>query len=366
MEAFISALALTKRPSGANNRFASLYEEMFRTNKEHSFNVNVKTEFLKNMPSLEKYPNVNVHSISLSDTQRAKRVFYSMYYSPRKSFGFPPDVFDQLSFPAVGRRGRKNFILVHDIRRLEYVAHHSAELFRLFYKAQFKMVDCVITVSETMASKLRHFFPELEIVSIYNPMVQMPNTGGEDFDLRDISSDFMDGYAITIGHLERRKNLLTLLRALQILKLRSIQLPLVIVGKDSGIKNELLSEVQRLGLDRQVRFLDGISDASKFKLLKKAKVLIQPSMYEGFGIPLLEGMQVGVPLIASDIPVFHEVCGNCATYFEVTSEESLACSIEVVLSRAPNIYCSDESLRRQLSRFDRSALAKKLSKLYFT
>ena len=108
---------------------------------------------------------------------------------------------------------------------------------------------------------------------------------------------------------------------------------LYIVGK----QNHVFS--QQNGLDEElpnVRFLGRVSDENLRQLYNQAVCFIFPSIYEGFGLPLLEAMTCGCPVLASDIPVFREVCGDAAIYFDPYDETSIRDSIERFLKMDDN------------------------------
>lgn len=130
-------------------------------------------------------------------------------------------------------------------------------------------------------------------------------------------------YFLYVGNIKPNKNLILLLKALDRVKNR---LPhrVVLAGRMRGFSSNdepVLRHAQSMG-DR-VRFTDEISDTELISLYAGAAALVLPSLYEGFGLPLLEAMQLGCPCISSNAASLPEIGGDAALYFDPHSVESL-------------------------------------------
>jgi glycosyltransferase involved in cell wall biosynthesis len=130
---------------------------------------------------------------------------------------------------------------------------------------------------------------------------------------------------LVVGTLEPRKGHAKTLSAFEQLWREGLDINLVFVGK-SGWLVEALVEKLRVHpeLGRHFFWLTGVSDEFLEKIYAAANCLIAPSEGEGFGLPLIEAAQHGLPIIASDIPVFREVAGDHATYFRGKTPEAMA------------------------------------------
>lgn len=134
-----------------------------------------------------------------------------------------------------------------------------------------------------------------------------------------------------VGSLYPHKNLTVVLQALE-------QLPdwqLQVVGARSVFLEKTRQEVSKRGIQQQVAFLGKVSDQELAQSYKSATAVIQPSLSEGFGLTGLEALALGTPLIASDIPVFHEVYQDAAAYFDPRSAESLRARLETFDAKNP-------------------------------
>lgn len=149
-------------------------------------------------------------------------------------------------------------------------------------------------------------------------------------------------YVLAIGTIERRKNLPTLVRAFGAIAPDQHDLRLVIAGGDGDDRPALDSAVARLepAVARRVVLAGRVDQPAKGWLLRHAEVLAYPSLDEGFGFPLLDAMQVGVPIVASDAGSIPEVAGAAALLSAPDDVDALAANLVAALT--------DDALRERL------------------
>ena len=136
-------------------------------------------------------------------------------------------------------------------------------------------------------------------------------------------------YILYLGSRDPYKNFPTLLKAYQYWKWRD-NFKLAVVGYPwSEAEQHLLVEI---GLDERVHLLKWVDDEHLCRLYNRAAAFIYPSLYEGFGIPLLEAMACGCPLVASDIPSTREIAGDIPIYFDPQDVGSLIAALEDAVS----------------------------------
>ncbi len=140
-------------------------------------------------------------------------------------------------------------------------------------------------------------------------------------------------YLLTVGTLEPRKNHVTLFRAISFLE-RDLDIPLVVAGRPGWETEPILASAEPLVRAGRVRLLDYVPDEALPGLYAGASVVIYPSWYEGFGLPVLEALAAGRPVVASTAPALREVGGDCATYVEPADAEALAAAILRALNPA--------------------------------
>jgi glycosyltransferase involved in cell wall biosynthesis len=140
-------------------------------------------------------------------------------------------------------------------------------------------------------------------------------------------------YLLYIGALKPHKNVPTLIRAFALLRgRRRLEQQLLIVGDDPKWKKGLVSLCSQLGIAGHVSFIPHAAHAILPQVYAGADLMVMPSFIEGFGLPVLEAMACGTPVVCSRAASLPEVAGDAAEYFEPTSVEDLAAAMEGVLS----------------------------------
>lgn len=150
----------------------------------------------------------------------------------------------------------------------------------------------------------------------------------------NISSDFI----LFVGTIQPRKNLQRLIEAFS--KISKKNIILVIVGKKGWQYEEILEAPQNFGVSDRVKFLDFVPDEDLTALYKEAACFVLPSLYEGFGLPILEAMKYGCPVITSNVSSMPEASGDAALYVNPEDVDDIADKIEKLIS--------DEKLRSDL------------------
>jgi glycosyltransferase involved in cell wall biosynthesis len=151
-------------------------------------------------------------------------------------------------------------------------------------------------------------------------------------------------YLLTVGTIEPRKNHLNLFAALDQVPLES-QLPLVVVGRVGWSAAEIMSAAKDRQLAGQVILLDYLADEHLPGLYAGAAALVYPSWYEGFGLPVLEGLAAGIPVIASDVPAHREIAGDQAIF--VPPHEPAAIAMALISVAGTLSSESERGARRQ-------------------
>lgn len=135
-------------------------------------------------------------------------------------------------------------------------------------------------------------------------------------------------YLLFVGAIEPRKNIATILQAL---RAAHIDLPLVVVGKETKYSAELIDLAHNLQLSSQVIFRNNVTTPDLPALYQMAEIFIYPSIFEGFGIPILEALCSKTPVISSRGSCFEETGGPCSVYVDPTDEEEMGASITQIL-----------------------------------
>lgn len=151
-----------------------------------------------------------------------------------------------------------------------------------------------------------------------------------------------DQIILYVGVLEPRKNLPTLVRAFKSLVDRGVPHSLVLTGRRGWMHAELFQVVEDLGLRGRVIFLGYVPDEDLPLLYNAADLFVYPSLYEGFGLPVLEAMSCGVPVITSNVSSMPEIAGDTGILVNPHDADALADAMQLVLT--------DRALRDKLAR----------------
>lgn len=224
--------------------------------------------------------------------------------------------------PLAGKRG---VVTVHDLTFIHHpeLCHPAVRDYAKTLPLVLRSCGAVITPSETVRGDfLEHFeFPEEAVVVAHHGVhhwVKNPNPNDP-----GIEGD----YVLFVGGQEPRKNLIKLIRALTEVRVR-----LVLVGPDGKDTENIRSEVARLKLQDSVTFAGAIPDRQLAALLAGARVFVFPSIDEGFGMPALEAMSAGVPVVAARAGALPEILGTAAFWCDPSDESSIASAIEQAIT----------------------------------
>lgn len=138
-------------------------------------------------------------------------------------------------------------------------------------------------------------------------------------------------FILFVGTLQPRKNIEGLIHAFSKVKEKNPDLQLVIIGRKGWLYDEILAAPQKYGVEKDVKFLDFVKDEELPTFYKNAVCFVLPSLYEGFGLPVLEAMKYGCPVITSNISSMPEAGGDAALYVNPDNIEDIAEKIEKVV-----------------------------------
>ncbi|MFQ5736861.1 MAG: glycosyltransferase family 4 protein [Thermodesulfobacteriota bacterium] len=203
-------------------------------------------------------------------------------------------------------------------------------------KDAVKYADAIIAISEhTKADLVRLFDAPPELITV----TQLA-AGSEYHPVRDAGLlkaardkyDLPESYILFVGSLEPRKNVKTLLKAYAMMrKAFREEFPLVIAGGKGWMNSEIPGMVEELGIEGSVTFAGYIDSADIAAVYSGASVFVYPSLYEGFGLPILEAMSCGTPVITSNVSSMPEVAGDAAELVTPTDAQGLASALEGML-----------------------------------
>jgi len=219
---------------------------------------------------------------------------------------------------------QNTIVTVHDLIPLTAYWDGSkakASFFRSLVSRAVRKAYRIIAVSETTKSQLVTMFPQSKdkTVVIYESYEERLVRIASALDKGLVNGS----YFLYVGNRKRHKNLGRVIEALSRISDKSIKF--VIAGqKDGAGPDEIERQAKELNLEHRVLFFVNPSDEVLASLYKEAQFLIQPSLVEGFGLPPLEALSLGTPVLLSDIPIFREIYEDAAEYFDPFSVEDIA------------------------------------------
>lgn len=265
-------------------------------------------------------------------------------------------------------------VTIHDVsfeRHPEFFGASEGLRLRLTVRRAVKAARRIITVSEFSKAEIVSFLrvPEQKVKVIYNGVGpefgRTRNSCEVDACLERYS--IQRPYLLAVGNVSRRKNQLMMMRAFALWVKRNADTGhrLVIAGKRQDHIQDLFAEAGRLGLDkRQLSILGYVPERDLPRLYAGADLLLNTSLYEGFGLPLIEAMRCGVPVIASNASCFPEIAGDAALLVDPVNPQEIAEAIEDLIG---NKALRDDLIGRGLRRaeaFRWDSAARQTLKLY--
>jgi glycosyltransferase involved in cell wall biosynthesis len=246
-------------------------------------------------------------------------------------------------------------ITVHDILPVLFpeVYPRLQYYFKYVISAILKASTVIAAVSESTKKDLQNYYniSEEKIQVVYPAYSKDVFYIKPEASIDTIKNKYhLNNFILCVGETRPYKNTRHLIQAFAQVNLPNLQL--AVVGKISKLDRGLLQLPAQLKISEKVVFLDRVSDEDLAELYRGAKAFIFPSLYEGFGIPPLEAMACGCPVIVSQVASLPEVCGEAAYYINPYDIESIAQGIYQVIT--------DDNLRQKL-RFQGLEQVKKFS-----
>lgn len=234
---------------------------------------------------------------------------------------------------------------VVSVMDLSYI--HFPELFKKkdlykltnWTKYSTKKARKIITISNSSRNDIIKYYkiPEEKIEVVYPGIKQIESHSMNKMPSKyEIQGDFI----LYIGTLQPRKNLVRLIEAMS--KIKDKKISLVVIGKKGWQYEEILAAPEKFAVKDRIKFLDFVPDEDLPAFYQNAICYVLPSLYEGFGLPILEAMQYGCPVITSNVSSLPEAGGEAAMYFDPTSVDDIAHKIDKVVG--------DKGLREEMKK----------------
>ncbi|MBO7596237.1 MAG: glycosyltransferase family 4 protein [Bacteroidales bacterium] len=265
----------------------------------------------------------------------------------------------------------KSVVTIHDLIFLKFPKYYKffdRKIYTYKFRTACQNADRIIAVSECTKRDIVEVFkinPD-KIDVIYQGCDKVFKSGIAEDKLLSIKQKYNlpDRFLLNVGSIEERKNAMLIVKALPLLKEK---LPLVIVGKRTKYTDEVESVAQKLGVANLVRIISNVPFEDLAPIYHLSEVFIYPSRYEGFGIPIIEAINCGLPVIAATGSCLEEAGGPDCQYVDPDDADGLVSAIERVLDTPENQDFRSNAISNSLEyvkRFSEDIQAQQLMECY--
>lgn len=264
----------------------------------------------------------------------------------------------------------KKVVTIHDLIFLRYPQFYKpidVRIYRAKVQHACRAADRIVAISRQTAQDIVTYLniAENKIEVVYQGTHPNFSATYSPAEIAGIRTKYQlpPEYILNVGTLEERKNAVLIVEALSRLP-KGLSIPLVLVGRETAYGAKIRATARQLGVEQQVIILPQVAFADLPAIYQQARVFIYPSLFEGFGIPLIEAIQSGVPVITSQDSCFSEAAGPGAIYIDPHQPEALAAQLEKVLSDQAIAASMIQTSREYIERFKPRAIAEAMHSVY--
>jgi glycosyltransferase involved in cell wall biosynthesis len=269
------------------------------------------------------------------------------------------------------KKGIKTVVTIHDLIFLRYPEWYP-RLDRYFYKRKFlaacQEADVIVAISEQTADDIIQFFkiaPEKVRVIYQDVLPEFRAPLDPSFEKEFLEKLLVSpGYILSVGSFEERKNQKRLLKAYA--QLPDDRPPLLFVGRKNKYWKQLEALIKELGIESEVHVLDRVNVEGLKVLYKHAKFTAYTSIFEGFGLPVLESIVCGTPVLAANNSCLEEVGGAAAFYVNPMDIEGTSMRMRQLLYDVETYEQLKAECANQAAVFNFEKMANALNELYLS
>jgi glycosyltransferase involved in cell wall biosynthesis len=256
-------------------------------------------------------------------------------------------------------------VTIHDVIFMRYPEYYTT-FDRKMYERKFthacKIADKIITVSKQTADDCIHFLgaDARKIEMGYQSCDPIFWSFNKEINISQ-KYDLPEKFILNIGTMEARKNLLNVVKAMKCI---DEDISLVAIGRRTSYTTQVEEFIKENNLAHRIRLMHKVPFHDFPALYAAASVFVYPSVFEGFGIPVLEALAVGTPVATSNISSMPEVGGEAALYFDPFHVEDMADKMNMLLHDKTVVAMLNENRTKQLEKFSIENIAAKVNEIY--
>jgi len=302
-----------------------------------------------------------------------KRIWSCIPIKYKFLFGGDSDIYQFFNFIVPPNVPGRVITTIHDLTYILYpdtMDEKNLKILKNNMNLTIKRADYIITVSESSKNDIvKHVgINENKIQVIYPGIDEVYKKALNTEDISVVKKKYnIDGkYLLYLGTLEPRKNIETIIKAYNCLKKSDKEdIKLVLAGKKGWLYDSIFRLVKEFSIQDKVIFTDYVDDGDKAALYQGAEIFLFPSLYEGFGMPVIEAMASGVPVITSNSSSLPEAAGKAAIITEPLDHKKISKTIESILNDNELREKMINEGKKQANKFDWDISAQKLKNIYY-
>ena len=344
MKIAIDLTSLSYHMTGIERYAACISEELIKIDTDNEYILVFRNEIYESF-----LPYVDKNNVSIVVTKGKNKIIFSQIILPITLYGMDADVFLFLAFtnPILFKKG----IMINTIHDMGPWDHPQALDFihKVYYRLNgfisAKFSYKIITVSFFSRDRIHEIFSiPLEKINVAYSAVsnQFKKEHYPAFYIIRDKYNIPEKYIMTLSTLEPRKNMILLLEAFSEIK-DQVDYDLVLVGRKGWKMDEILEKYNK---DGRIHITGFVDDEDVASLYKNAMSFVFPTLYEGFGLPPIEALSLGTPVISSDAASMPEVLRKQAVFFKSNDKQELS---ELLLNLKKNV----DDMPHELDEFQR-------------
>lgn len=301
-----------------------------------------------------------------------KRFYFNkLKYPDVKFFVGDYDIYHSIEPLLPPIRNKKSIITIHDLAYKKFPEFFTPNVLAWdkVIKKNVEKANAIVVPSFATKQDVIDYFniPENKINVIYLPINKKYFLKPDEFKIEQVKQKYKlkFPYILFVGTIEPRKNIKLLIKAFEEFhKLKKSDLNLVLVGKKGWLYTDILNSIHNSSCNNKIHILDYVPIDDLVVIYRFAKLFVYPSLYEGYGFPVIEAMASGVPVLVSRTSSLIEIANEVGVFFDPTNSQQLT---EAILKLDEN-----ESLRVEISKkglekiknFDRKIAAENILSVY--